>query len=126
MQIVTETPVTLAWIGDAIYSLKVRRHLFAKGLRNSKQLQKSSAAYCSAFGQARVLEKLEPELTEDELEIVRRGKNAHVKTLAKNQDPKDYLKATALEALFGYLDLYGEPERMEELLERCMKLGEME
>lgn len=126
MQIVTENPVTLAWMGDALYTAAVRDHLLKKGVRKPEQLQKQSAAFNSAAGQAAVLETLEENgiLNEDEQEIVRRGKNAHVKSIAKNADPKTYLKATALEALFGYLYLYDQPQRMNELLALCMKLGD--
>lgn len=126
MEIVTENPITLAWMGDALYSLKVRDHLLKKGIRKADLLQKHSARLCSAKGQAAVLALLEEKglLYEDEQEIVRRGKNAHVKSVAKNADPKTYLQATALEALFGYLYLYQRRERMEELLDCCMKLGD--
>lgn len=126
MEIVTENPVTLAWMGDAIYSLKVRKTLFDLGLRKADVLQKRAAKYNSAVGQAAVLDLLEEQalLNEDEKEIVRRGCNAHVKSPAKNASLKTYLKATGLEALFGYLYLYHHEERMEELLDVCMKLGE--
>lgn len=126
MEIVSENPVTLAWMGDAIYSLKVRETLLARGMRKADLLQKAAAKYNSAVGQAKVLSDLIDGnyLNEDELEIVRRGRNAHVKTSAKNTDLKTYLKATGLEALFGYLYLYSHRERMNELLDLCMKLGE--
>lgn len=124
MEIIAETPVTLAWLGDAVYSLAVREHLLSRGFRRPGELQKLSAKRNSAAGQRAVLEALEPELNEDELEIVRRGRNAHPKTIAKNADLKTYLSATALEALFGYLSLYNKEERMEQLLARCMELGD--
>lgn len=126
MEIVSETPVTLAWLGDAIYTLRVREKLLAQGKRRPDVLQKLASKYNSAIGQAAVLDALVAQnlLNEDELEIVRRGRNAHVKSPAKNADLKTYLKATALEALFGYLSMYHHEERMEELLKICMDLGE--
>lgn len=126
MEIVMENPVTLAWMGDALYSVKVREHILSKGVRKADLLQKQNARYCSASGQAAVLDALLEKglLNEDEQEIVRRGRNAHVKSSAKNADLKTYLKATALEALFGYLYLYDHQERMNELLKICMETGD--
>ncbi|WP_323088656.1 Mini-ribonuclease 3 [Allobaculum sp. JKK-2023] len=121
-----ENPVTLAWMGDALYSVKARKHILDRGVRKADLLQKQNARLCSAAGQAFVLDQLMEKdlLNEDEREIVRRGRNAHVKSVAKNSDLKTYLKATALEALFGYLYLYDHKERMEELLKVCMEIGE--
>ncbi len=126
MEIVTENPVALAWIGDAVYTLAVRRHLFEKGMRKADLLQKTSAKFNGAAGQAAVLDLLMERnlLNEDEQEIVRRGRNAHVKSPSKSTDLKTYLKATGLEALFGYLDLDHHPERRDELLKICMDLQE--
>lgn len=121
-----ENPVVLAWMGDAIYSVKARKHILDQGTRKAEQLQKHNAKICSANGQAFVLGKLLEQgcLNEDEAEIVRRGRNAHVKSVAKNADLQTYLKATALEALFGYLYLYHHEDRMEVLLDKCMELGD--
>lgn len=126
MEIVMENPVTLAWMGDALYSVKVRDHILSKGVRKADLLQKKAAKYCSAAGQAAVLDVLLERglLSEDEQEIVRRGRNAHVKSSSKNADLKTYLKATALEALIGYLYLYDHRPRMEELLNICMETGD--
>lgn len=126
MEIVMENPVTLAWMGDALYTTKVRGRILDQGVRKADRLQKQAAQRCSAIGQAKVLDHLLENnvLNEDELEIVRRGRNAHVKSPAKNTDLKTYLKATALEALFGYLYLYHHTERLETLLELCMEIGD--
>ncbi len=126
MEIVMENPVTLAWMGDALYSVRVRKHILDKGVRKADLLQKQNAKFCSAAGQSTVLDQLVERglLNEDEQEIVRRGRNAHVKSVAKNADLKTYLKATALEALFGYLYLYDHKDRMEELLDQCMEIGD--
>lgn len=126
MEIVMENPVTLAWMGDALYSVRVRKHILDKGVRKADLLQKQNAKFCNAAGQSTVLDQLVERglLNEDEQEIVRRGRNAHVKSVAKNADLKTYLKATALEALFGYLYLYDHKDRMEELLDQCMEIGD--
>jgi ribonuclease-3 family protein len=114
-------------MGDAIFTSRVREHLLGLGYRRPKQLQSMAIEYNSAKGQAKLLEILENQnmLNADEQEIVRRGKNAHVKSVAKNADYKTYLKATAFEALLGYLYLYNHRERLEELLEFCMQQGDL-
>lgn len=126
MEIVTENPTSLAWIGDAIMSLAVRRHLLAKGIRSADRLQKMQARLCSAKAQAAMLRQLQEAdyFTEDEKTILRRGRNANVHTKAKNADIQTYLEATALEALLGYLDLYHHEERLQDLMRRIIELGE--
>ena len=126
MEIVTENATSLAWVGDAEFSLRVRKHLLAKGLQQPKKLQKLNAKYCSAQGQAKILSILESRgiFNEDEQEILRRGRNANVHSTAKNASLADYMKATALEALFGYLSLYGHEDRMNELLDLSMEIGD--
>lgn len=125
MEIVTESPVALAWMGDALFTSRVRESLLRKGYRKADTLQKLSAKINSARGQSALLKRLEQEslFSEDEAEIIRRGRNAHPKTIAKNADPKTYLEATALEALLGYLYLYHHEERLNEILDLCMKWG---
>lgn len=127
MEIVPESPTALAWMGDAVFTCAVRRHLLEAGYRKSDILQKKSVRYNAAAGQSALLQRLEKEewLNEDEREIVRRGRNAHVKTIAKNADPKTYLEATAFEALIGYLYLYGHEDRLEDLLRRCLEWGDV-
>lgn len=126
MEIVTHNPTSLAWMGDALFSCKVREHLLKKGFQAAGKLQKMSAKYCSARGQSAILEKflVDQVLTEDESEIARRGRNANVNTIAKNADKKTYMNSTALEAVLGYLYLYGHHERLEELLNLCIEIGE--
>lgn len=126
MELVTQNPTSLAWIGDAIYSFRVREYLLNKGYQQAARLQRMSARFCSARGQSRILQELNEEsfFTEEEQEILRRGRNANVHSTAKNADKKTYMDATALEALIGYLYLYHHEERLAELLDLCLQKGD--
>ncbi len=126
MEIVTENPVSLAWIGDAVYSLRTRKHVLNKGIQKPAVFEKEAAKRCSARGQARILEELSHReiFTEDEQEMLRRGRNANVHTTAKNADRATYMQATALECLIGYLEQYSHQERLKELLDLCMEIGD--
>lgn len=126
MEIVTENATSLAWMGDALYNVRVRDHLLKKGYQSPNKLQKLSAAYCSAKGQAAVLARMEQEnlFSDDEREILRRGRNANVNSTAKNADKATYMQATALEALIGYLYLYGHEKRLQEILDLCISYGD--
>ena len=126
MEIVTQNATSLAWVGDAIMSLRVREHLLQLGFQNANKLQKKSIQYCSARGQAKILDQMMEEnfFTEDELEMLARGRNATVHTKAKNADGQTYMKATALEAMLGYLHLYKHSQRLETCLERIIELGD--
>lgn len=126
MEIVTENATSLAWIGDAIMTLKVREHILKKGYRKADILQKKSARICSAKGQAEILSMLRKEnfFSEEEYEILQRGRNATIHSKAKNADGKTYLEATALEALIGYLYLYEHQDRLEQLLNKVIEYGD--
>lgn len=108
----------LAFIGDAVLSLQVRVYLVEEqGVTKTKRLQKLSTKFVSANAQANFMaELLESNLlTEDELLIYKRGRNAQSKSSAKNADIISYRMATGLEALWGYLYLNEETDRLEEL-----------
>lgn len=126
MEIVTENATSLAWMGDAVMSLKVREHLLKKGYRSPDKLQKMSSVFNSAVGQSAILQKMEEEnyFNEDEKTILKRGKNATVHTKAKNADMATYLKSTSLEALLGYLYLYDHEDRLKEVLQKIMDIGD--
>lgn len=108
-------PVTLALIGDAVFSDYIRRYLLACGLRNVNHLTKESIRYVRASAQATMVHALWDTLTDTEQTIVRRGRNtrSHV---PKNAKVIDYRYATGFEALLGYLDLTGQTERLETLI----------
>lgn len=127
MEIVTQNATSLAWIGDALMSLRVREHLVAKGYQKADVLQKKSARICSARGQSKILEQLLQEnfFHEEEHQILQRGRNATIHSKAKNADGKTYLQATALEALLGYLYLYHHEERLKECLDQIIQKGDL-
>ena len=110
-------PLVLAYIGDAVYEVYVRTFIINDGAIKTNELHKmASTKFVSAKSQAGILDKLLDSLSEEELNIVRRGRNAHSNTIPKNADIADYKKATAFEALIGYLFLNGENERLEEII----------
>ena len=106
------SPLTLAYIGDAAYELVIRTMVVEKGNRQASQLHRLTTSYVKAQAQAAMIEALEPELTEEELAIYKRGRNAKSYTSANNASILDYRKATGLEALIGYLYLSGREERV--------------
>ena len=111
--------LTLAYMGDAVYDLYIRKHLLAKGGKQNV-LHRRAVSYVSAVAQAKIIHFLQPLLTEKELEIVRRGRNAKSYTVPKNTDVIDYRYSTAFEALIGFLYLSDEMERLDEIIEMAI------
>lgn len=107
---------TLAYIGDGVYELYVREHLFEKGLLKSDMLHRTALNYVSAENQAKAIKKVLPLLSEREQALVKRARNHKSLSRPKNSDPIEYKWATALEALVGYLYLIKEEKRLEEVL----------
>lgn len=107
--------LALAHIGDAVYELLVRSWLCAGGKCTAKVLHKTSVSYVRAPAQAQAMERLLPQLTEDEHALYKRGRNAKVNSVPKNAEISDYHAATGLETLFGYLYLKGDTERINQL-----------
>lgn len=105
-------PLILAHIGDAVYEVVVRTIELSKGNRAIEKVHRDSISLVNAKTQAEMSEKLLPILTEDELSIYKRGRNAKSATHAKNASIGDYRKATGFEALIGYLYLSGQNDRM--------------
>ena len=106
----------LAYIGDAQFELLVRKKLVLKKGKLG-QLNKDADALVRAGSQSKAADKLQNVFTEEELAMYRRGKNIHTNSIPKNATALEYRKATGLEAVFGYLCLKGDTERMEYLLE---------
>lgn len=120
----TYSPLTLAYIGDAIYDLVIRTIVVERGNRSANNLHKKTVTYVNARVQAKMMDVLEGELTEEEQAVYHRGRNAKSYTSAKNASIIEYRKATGLEALCGYLYLQGEQERMLTLIRTALaKLG---
>lgn len=111
----------LAHIGDAVYELLVRSWLCAHGAATVQRLHKQTIDFVAAPAQARFMDHLEPRLTQEEQDVFRRGKNTHVHGVPKHASPKDYARATGLEALFGYLFLTGRTQRANELFASVME-----
>ena len=109
------SPVALAFMGDAVFELMVRRRLLLGGGMPAHKLHRQSVKKVSAVAQALAYDALLPQLTEREQDILRRGRNANTSRVPKSCSPEQYRKATAIEALFGYLYLSGEAMRLEEL-----------
>ena len=120
----TYSPLTLAYIGDAIYDLVIRTILVEKGNCQPNKLHARASALVKASAQAEMIERLLPHLTEDEVNIYKRGRNAKSYTMAKNATMSDYRKATGFEALMGYLYLDEKTSRMIELIKLGLDKGE--
>ncbi len=109
-------PLILAYIGDAVYDVIVRTLEISKGNRQVNKINKDSIKLVNAKAQADMIDILEEKLTEEELTIYKRGRNAKANTSAKNASIRDYRKATGFEALIGYLYLSHKEDRMLELV----------
>ncbi|PKM73827.1 MAG: ribonuclease III [Firmicutes bacterium HGW-Firmicutes-16] len=105
----------LAHIGDAVYELLIRTWLCTQGRTTSKGLHYETVSYVRAPAQAKALARIMDKLTEEELAVFKRGRNAKVNSVPKNADISEYHSATGLETLFGYLYLKGERDRIDEL-----------
>lgn len=110
------SPVTLAFLGDAVYSLYVRERLTVENGGKAADLQRVASKVVSAQGQSEFLEKLLPLFTEEEADVFRRGKNAKKATKSKSASNLEYSRSTGFEAVLGYLYLTGEEDRIKELL----------
>lgn len=110
------SPLTLAYIGDGIYDLIIRSMLVGKGNARVNALNHRASEIVKAHAQSELIGRLMPELTEEELAVYRRGRNAKSATVAKNATVADYRRATGFESLLGYLYLQDRTERMMELI----------
>ena len=115
------SPLVWAYMGDAVYEKFIREYVIRQGLCKNGLLHKKSVKYVSANGQVKILQRIEDKLTEEELDIVRRGRNSNPHSHAKNADIVDYKYATGFEALIGYLYLTEQNERLEEILKMCVE-----
>ena len=114
-------PLVLAYIGDAVYEVYVRAFIIGDGAVKTNTLHKcASTKYVSAKSQAKTLDSIIDNLNDTELNIVRRGRNSSPNTIPKNADIADYKKATAFEALIGYLFLSNQATRLEEIIKKIL------
>ncbi|MDE6209631.1 MAG: ribonuclease III [Lachnospiraceae bacterium] len=120
------SPLTLAYIGDAIYEIVVRTMVVSEGNTQVNKLHKRSSSLVKAETQARMIKLLmdADKLTEEELSYYKRGRNAKSYTSAKNASIGDYRIATGFEALMGYLYITGQSSRMISIIKDGLKLLE--
>ena len=110
------SPLTWAYVGDCVYELYIRTKLVDTTKLKPHELHIKSIKYVKAQAQAETLKKLETILTEEEKEIVRRGRNTQTHHIAKNASMQDYMYAKAFEALIGYLYLTKQDDRLFEMM----------
>lgn len=111
--------LTLAYLGDAVFELEVRKRLYETGSHKVEKLHKRTTGIVNASSQSAFIGKLEQVLTEEEISVYHRGRNSKTLTAAKHQKITDYRRATGFEAVFGYLFLKGDTERIAELMDIC-------
>ena len=110
------SPLALAFVGDGVYEMRVREMLVCEANRSANDLHKAAVKLVRAEAQAAAMDTLEPLLTENEAAVFRRGRNARTP-----RNDAAYHRATGFEALFGYLYLNGEMDRIKELFAACMQ-----
>ena len=114
------SPLTWAYIGDAVYELYIRKKLINETKLKPHKLHIESIKHVKASAQAETLRKIEENLTDEEKEIVRRARNTKNHHLPKNANVNDYMHSTAFEGLIGYLYLTKQEKRLEEILIKTM------
>lgn len=117
---------TLAYLGDAVYEIYIRRHLIKGGIVRPQVLQREATYYVSAKAQAALIMKMQDDgiISDEEIRIFKRGRNAKTHTKAKNTTLRTYQFSTGFEALIGYLDLENKRQRIDELVAWCIKTVE--
>lgn len=121
----TYSPLTFAYIGDAVFEMIVRTVIVEQGQRPANALHRHTTKIVCAETQAKLIEAVYDELSEEEQNIYRRGKNTKTNSTAKNASLSDYRKATGFEALCGYLFLKNDMERVIEIVKRALELAEL-
>ena len=117
----TYSPLVLAYIGDAVYQMLIRSIIVKRGNMPVNKMHQLAKSYVKASAQAAIIRRIEGSLTDEELSVFKRGRNAKQTTMAKNASLLEYKAATGLEALFGYLYLKKEYNRMIYLLKEGLK-----
>ena len=111
----TYSPLSLAFLGDSVYDTLVREHLLLKANMPVAKLHSAKIKLVCAEYQSAGYDKIAEHLSEQELSVLKRGRNATGNTVPKHAEAVQYRRATAIESLFGYLYLIGENERIREL-----------
>ena len=118
------SPLTWAYVGDSIYEMYIRTHLSNTTNLNPHKMHVVAIKYVKAESQAQILDKLMNYLSDDEKDIVRRGRNTENHHLPKHASATDYMYSTAFEALIGYLFLTKQNDRLKEILNMCIDIVE--
>lgn len=118
------SPLTLAYVGDSVLDLMVKTHFVKNVNKQTYKYHKDVSAIVKAVNQAKFVDYIINELASDELDIYKRGRNTTTHSKAKNATMGEYRKATGLEALFGYLYLKGDYERLNGFVDRMIALYE--
>lgn len=122
IDIKTYAPLTLAYIGDDVFDLIIRTIVVNEGNVSPNMLQKKSIRYVCAPSQAKMYDAIKDSFTKKEADIARRGRNSKPNTKAKNASLEEYMKATALETVIGFLYLNDDMERIYELIKYGVKI----
>lgn len=112
---------TLAYIGDVVYELYIREHVISNSHEQVNKLHKKTIKYVSAKAQAKIVEVIHDELSDEEKDIIRRGRNADANTVPKNTDVVTYKIATGFEALIGWLYLSKKETRLKDLIKKSIE-----
>lgn len=112
----TYSPLALAYIGDGVYEMFIRTYILNKGNAPVNKMHKGSRDLVRATAQAKIYHAIEPMLTEEEKQVLKRGRNAKSISAPKNADITEYRHATGLEALIGYLYIDGQIDRITEII----------
>lgn len=124
-ELITISPLVLAYLGDTVYESYIREYLIKKNINKKvNDLHKSAIKYVNAKAQATVIHAIEDELTEDEERVYKRGRNQKSHTSPKNADIIDYKHATGFEALIGYLHLNNEIDRLNYIISKGIDIIE--
>ena len=116
-----QSPVAMAFVGDGVYSLLIREHLVTEKRHPINKLHKMAVSYVSAKGQFQALELIKDILTEEEANMVRRGKNSSKASVAKHATVEEYRASTGFECLLGYLKLTGQEDRLKYLVDYILQ-----
>lgn len=116
----------LAYLGDAVYELKIRRMLIMAGINGAGNLSSAASAFVTAPNQAKFLNALWDSLTEEEMSVAKRARNKKPNNVPKHSTRTQYIYATALEAVFGYLSLKGDDERINTLIDLIVDISKQE
>lgn len=116
MEVLNLQPLVLAYIGDAVYEVYIRTMLVINKKTNVNMLHKMSIKYVNAKAQSDIIHRIMDKLTQDEQDVVRRGRNAKSATAPKHAEITDYRYSTGYEALIGYLYLTNDIERLKYIL----------